>query len=856
METLQLAGKWKLRAEFMDVTSARFTEVLERADGPFEMWKEDKPRHMPSRTGWMQANVPCDIITPLVENGILPEPLLQTNSTECMWVGDYSWWFKRRFTVTEALFAQEEIRLFIEMLDYDADIILNGRHIGKHKNTFRPFEADVKAALRLGENELLIRLTTGYEAHGPNDSLTFYCNSKLGQRVYLRKPQFTHGWDWCKPVPTCGIGGRIVLTGISGACISSFRADTLSVTEKSAAVKLVFEAENLSMCTADDAILHVTLRKNGETVCAFDKDFYAAGGLNYIEETLTIETPALWWPNGYGAQPLYDVSASVTCRGVTNAMPDRKIGIRTITFDQSKYADGTRHFDFVVNGQRIFCKGGNWVPADSVYLRVPAAKYETLVREAAACGFNMLRIWGGGLYEPDCFYDFCSENGILLMHDFMYACAFYPDDLPWFTREAALEAEYQTKRLSGQTCMAVWTGNNEVHESYTDWFKGNLAAERYAGVKIFNYILPEVVKRNAPQTPYMPSSPFFGSKANDLLSGDSHVWSWMRPEQETGFAFQNELEAFDRLAAKVRFSSEYGFYGPLQKSSVAKQYDGADVVMHDAIWKHHGEQDNKRMLIDSILTRHLIDAATLDVDGYLLYGGIMQGILYDEMTTALRRRAHCSGQLIWMYNDCWPETGWTVIDSYCTRKSSFYFLKRAFAPRKLIMRNVDGAVCLTCLNDSPDAVSLRLEHGYMDFEGGGFDQSVQTIELPAFGWREITLGAARRDLQAGFYYAKPLNGEGFAAAVSLRGYYRDYAFPQADIQIVRKAVSAGKTVLVVKTDVFAPVVHIQTADDSVHMSDNDFMLLPNEEKEITIEAEDEGAAAFAVAFTKRECDAE
>lgn len=269
------------------------------------------------------------------------------------------------------------------------------------------------------------------------------------------------------------------------------------------------------------------------------------------------------------------------------------------TFNKGKetmgrLGDGTRKFDFVVNGHKIFMKGGNWVPADSLYLRVPEEKYKNLVREAAACGSNMLRVWGGGLYEPDCFYDACSENGILIMQDFMYACGFYPDHLPWFMHEAALEADYQTKRLAHQACMAVWTGNNEIHESYTDWYgKSGMQPEKLNGAEIFNYLLPETMNKNCPSIPYMPSSPFFGSKANDLLAGDCHIWSWTRSDRPTGFKYFYELEAMDRIAEKVRFSSEYGFYGTLRKSSVQRFHAGEAIDRQGHVWKYHGEHDSK-----------------------------------------------------------------------------------------------------------------------------------------------------------------------------------------------------------------------------------------------------------------------
>ena len=816
------------------MTANRFYEVASKDENEYFLYKGDKKKLLPSRTGFMQANVPCDVITPLIENGLLEEPLIKTNTDDCMWINDMSWWFIRDFEISQELYDNEEVILFIEMLDYNADIIINGRPVAKHKNTFRAFRDDVKRFLVVGKNQVIIRLTTGYEEYYPNDSLTYYCNSKFGQRVYLRKPQFTHGWDWCKPVPTCGIGGEIYMEGISGANISFFRCDTLEIKDNAAKLNFYFEIENISMCTADETILHVELFHKDSIVHKFDKNLYIGGGINFINEEVIIDSPLLWWPNGYGDQPLYTVSAYVECRGIHRDMKAKKIGIRTISINQDKMNDGSRRFDFIVNGTKVFCKGGNWVPADSVYLRITEEKYKILVKEAVECNFNMLRIWGGGLYEPDCFYDFCSEYGILVMQDFMYACAFYPDYLDWFMHEAALEGEYQTKRLAHQACMAVWTGNNEVHESYTDWFKGVLAPEHYYGTKIFNYLLPSIVKNNSPQIPYMPSSPFYGDKANDMLAGDCHMWSWTRQPHETGFAFMYELEAFDRLAAKVRFSSEYGFYGALQYSSIEKLHDGEEIKIGSKIWNHHGEHESKHNLILGSLSKHLIDGASLNEKNYILYSGILQGILYEELTLALRRHEHCSGMLIWMYNDCWPETGWTVIDYYTTRKISFYYLKRSLETQKFIIRNIDDQVSMTSINETSNRRNITVEHGYMDFLGNKSDVNTENITIEPYDRHNFNTYPVKHDISKGFYYMLEKGSSDFQPATSLRGYYREIQFPNASINVIHSEIINGNLKLTLCSDAFVPVVNIKLGDDTIKLSDNYFQLIPNVEKTIVI----------------------
>ncbi len=834
MKTVDLSGVWKLRAEFLDIGPERVREVMERPDGPFTVYHEKLPNAFPSKTGFLTANVPCDVITPLVENGVLEEPFLKTNTKNCLWIRDLSWWFLREFEVSEELLQEDIVRLYIEMLDFKADIILNGCPAGRHTNAFCPFQEDVKRFLRPGKNTLVIRLTSGMEEHYPKDSISFYCaseNAICDQRVYTRKPQFTYGWDWCQPVPTCGIGRAIRLEAFSGARVAFSRVDTLSATEDRACVKFVFELEKSNMCASSDTQLEYELLDGNETVFRGKRQLLLTGGLNFAEETVTLEKPRLWWPNGYGDPHLYTLRARCVTGGTVNEAPEKQVGLRTVEIDHSPLPDGTRNFFFKINGVRVFCKGGNWVPTDSVYLRTPEDSYRTLVEEAAEAGFTMLRMWGGGTYEPDCFYEFCSEKGILLMHDFMYACGFYPDLDPAFLYEAQREAEFQTKRLAHYPCMAVWTGNNEIAESYTDWFPPPVAPDRFYGERIFNYIQPEAVHRNSPLIPYMPSSPYFGDpRANQVDDGDVHAWTYLGRDPNTKFKFQYELEAFDRMPA--RFSSEYGFFGAQMESTVRRYHDGEEPVRGGEIWKHHGEFDRKREPIDGAIDRHLTEFSQLDTAGYLLYSGIMQGCLYAEMAEAMRQKPYGAGDLIWMYNDCWPETGWTVIDYYLTRKVSFYFLKRAFAPRKLIVRAAEGGALVTVINETPEAVSLELSYGYQSFDGAVSRKLKKTLKAPAHSWQQLTL-EMEDDLKQGFFFASAVE-QGFETADSLRAYYREYSFPKPELRLERVEQSGEDLLVTVSSGCYTPVAYLKTSDDRVRYSDNYFKLYPGEKKTVRV----------------------
>ncbi|MDF2484336.1 MAG: hypothetical protein K0R46_504 [Herbinix sp.] len=831
-----LLGNWKLRGEFLDITARDVLEVVEREEGTYGVEFSSKgPIVFPYKVGFMEAVVPGDVTDTLVLHGIMKDPLLKDNSEEARWTKDLSWWYIKNFEISEQTFANEEVRLFLEQLDYKADIIINNHFVDQHKNTFVPFYQNVKRFLKIGSNQLVIRITSGVEDFNDRDSISFYCmnsNPLCNQRIYLRKPQYTYGWDWCKSLPTCGIGGDIYLEAFSGAKITAFRMDTLELEGNSAKLRVYFEVEKHGMCQADEAVLHYRINDGAKILYEGCQEHYFVGGLNFVEQRIELSDIELWWPNGYGNQKLYQVNAYVTCRDELNHMKEKEVGIRTVELDCSKREDGTRNYAFRVNGVKVWCKGGNWVPADSYYLRTPKSTYQTLIEEAREANFTMLRMWGGGLYEPDYFYELCSRNGILIMHDFMYACALYPDHLPWFMHQAMLEAEYQTKRLAHYPCMAVWTGNNEIHESMSEWFPERIQPKQFYGAKIFNYIQPKAVHDNAPCTPYVPSSPYFGTLPNDMDSGDSHIWKWMGRAEETKMNFRYELESFDRLS--TRFSSEYGFHGALMYSSVKRYHDGENIEINSPIWTHHGEHPGKHQALLEGIQRHLCNLNQASVEDYLLYSGVLQGCLYGDMAETLRTKEYCSGNLIWMYNDCWPETGWTIIDYYLTRKISYYFLKRAYEPKKFIIKRHEGKVRFIVINESGENHTLQLEYGYVKFSGDKELIRLLEVEINKHSTLEFTIEEESLSAYDGCYYMKALNNSEFTTASEVRPYYRSLELCDCNIEMMIDDRTADYVDLRMISDGFVPIAYLTSQEDSIHYSDNYFELLPNEAKHVRV----------------------
>ncbi|NLB39284.1 MAG: hypothetical protein GX810_08580 [Clostridiales bacterium] len=849
MQMIDLTKSWRIRPEFLDMDIRDYAQVLERPEGELRFFRRTNNRK-PSNDGWLTADLPCDVIQPLVKQGLLEEPLEKQSTWDALWVKDLSWWFVKTFSVTQKNLDEECAFLRFEMLDFKADIVLNGAHVGHHANAFVPFEQDVKRYLKKGVNTLIVRLTSGVEDFYNHTSISHFAGSPhaiYDKRMYLRKPQFSYGWDWCKPVPTCGIGRGATLQFISGARISHLRVVTTSIGDKAATLQVHVEVDQLLPHATDDVIIDVAIRLGGKVLARAKKDARVVGGLSFHTFEMTVKNPRLWMPNGYGEQPLYDVDARVTCRGQVNAHKPLRVGIRMITLHEPKQPDGTYLYQFQVNGVPIYCKGGNWVPADSVYLRVPDSTYKTLVEEAREQHFTMLRMWGGGLYEPDVFYEACDENGILLMHDFMYACSYYPDHLDWFLHEATKEADYQTRRLANHACMAIWTGNNEIHESYTDWFPRDENLPYLPGAKIFNDIQARVVQGNCPEIPYKPSSAYGGALSNSQEEGDSHVWRWMHMLSLQYPGMAHTIDACGQLT--TRFSSEYGFHGPIMESSWRRALgDDKDFRFDSPVWIHHGDPLAKREPILKCIDQYFTDADTLTEADYLLYGGVNQGMLYREMGDALRKKDYCWGHLIWMYNDCWPETGWTTVDYYLTRKISFYFLRRAFAPRKLLLTEEGNQVRVILHNESPEPITLRVRYGSAGYDAKNLAGTETVLTQAPFTRSEVLTFDADAD---GYAFVLPLDAPDIDPATTVRGHYRALPLKDARVRITEKQRDGGDVVLTLVSDAYAPVVYLACQDDRTHLSDNYFELLPGIAKTVRVRADEaEGIAVKVLKITR------
>ncbi len=783
---------------------------------------------------WFPTPVPGDIHQGLIAAGKIKEPLIGTNSFDCQWTENRSWWFRKVFQIEPQWRNAEVIELELNGLDSNAQIFLNGNHVGSHKSSFCPFVADVKKYLQDGENVLLVRLTVGTETVSQQDVDSLdgvIANSEANRgrpergdarRPFVRKPQYSFGWDWSPRLATTAINGDVKIRFMNKACIRNVYLNPSSLANL-VEISATVVVDLFHYYKTEKG--HVTVKftaPDGKKITS-KHDVLLCAGENFVTLNVTIEDPLLWWPNGLGEQNLYKVDAEVVIDDFSVNFSQFEYGIRFVELQT------LNSFHFVINGKKVFCKGANWIPADTIYARVTDEKYDMLVQEARKANFNMFRVWGGGLYERDAFYKACQRYGIMIWHDFMFACAPYPDRFESFQKEVEKEADYQTKRLQHNASVVLWCGNNEIH-----WlFQGEYNEKTKAGAWIYNYLLPNIVRKNCPQIPYWNSSPYGGSEPNDETVGDFHAWFdyALSPVVENRVTPQN----YDNC--KSYFISEYGYIGAPVKETILDYLGGAPLKKGNQVWEHHNNTW-EHGIVDAGIGRNYTDSKNLTIDEYLLYSGLCQGLMYSYAIDAMRFRANCNGSLFWMFNDCWGEIGWAIVDYYLRRKISWYFVRRAYALQRLILRKQNDKITIAFVNESHKPVRGTLEYGYYGLDGKKLIEKQKTIDAPAES-REVLVSFTDKynDTQDGVWFARIVENTDILPGILKAGNY--YKLKPGVLKSKLKIVSnkQNEYKVSIKSDTYLHAVHLILPPKAI-AEDDYFDILPGQTYTVKINSKE------------------
>jgi beta-mannosidase len=684
---------------------------------------------------WLDATVPGEVHLDLLRAGLISEPTLGTNVLAARWVEESFWSYRRSFVAPQsALTGRSWLRF--EELDYGATIFLNEERIGTHANVFRPCEIEVTKILKPGDNLVVVQLDSGLHAVADKPFAGFYHGSEDGRlykRMWLRKPQFTFSWDWAPRLVNIGIGGSVTLTWAEKAKVDSTALHVILSSDLSQG-KLI--AKFHLQALLDREILGEIMMDIEETGDHFSQPIVLAPGAQVAQIEASMMHPELWWPVGQGRPFRYTVRMAVVVEGEIIGSETKRVGFRHVRVNQSKEADGGQRFVLEVNGRPIFAKGANWVPADIILARVDAERYRTLIARALELNFNFLRIWGGGIYERDEFYELCDAAGILVWQEFIFACASYPTTDAEFLDNVTQEARHQIRRLAHRPSLIAWCGNNEIEWLTWDQPTGEVRPDH----AWFHQTLPRILAEEDPSRYYQPSSPLSPDNTfpNADDRGDQHPWS-------VGFG---NVDFRDYRSMTCRFPNEGGILGPSSLPTIETALASCSTTMHSFAWELHDnsiEDSSAESPIDRLVQEWVgKDPRQLSLEEYVFYGGLVQGEGLREYIDNFRRRKFDSASAIfWMYNDCWPTTrSWTVVDYYLRRTPSFYPVRRAFAPISVVVSREQQTVKIYGINDTPTSWTGLLQYGLFTLEGGRpFTQEAE-VEVPPNQSRELVAFSA------------------------------------------------------------------------------------------------------------------
>jgi len=789
-----------------------------------------------SGEGWIACKAPGDTYLALIAAGRLDDPYRGRNEEAAEWVRHREWWWHTRIEIPVTQ-PDEKLELVFEGLDTFAGVFVDGRWLGRTDNMFRSWRFDM-AGLDAGIHDLAVQFhpTAAVVAGEPLTTwASFTDRVSASRRTLMRKAQFGWGWDWGPDLPTVGIWQPVRIERRTVAVVRGLDFATLAVDQGTAKVAATVQLSEPAEVTLE------LVSPEGEVVA---RDVRHGSG----QVAFSVPDAQLWWTADLGGQPLYTLVARI------DGAPDhsRRVGIRTLALDQSPDPEepGTTFFRFVLNGVPIFAKGVNWVPASSFVGAVADDTCRDLLERAVVANLNMIRVWGGGVYESDLFYDLCDSLGLLVWQDFMFACAHYPDDAAFIDNVRA-EVAQQVARLRHHPSLALWCGNNENQGiKFFDDLKTGVDTP-LGGLAIYEEVIPSVLAGLDTHTPYWPTSPWGGPTPNSMRAGDVHNWTvWhgipLVPDAEAVPGPEDGVSnvAYSRFEEDMaRFVSEFGIQAAPDIATLRRWMAPEDIALGSA-----GFLERIKDVADK--------ASAMMAPCTGLPATIEDYVEFTQMTQAeglkfgiehyRRRKPHCSGALIWQHNDCWPCVSWSLIDYDGVAKASFHATMRAFAPVMASFRRVGDRVELWIVNDTLAPIEDEVSIARIRLAGGEDWRERLTVSVPPNASACVWSGDAP---------------EASDRAVIVRS--RDDRFPANRLlPIAMKAlVLADPGLEVEQTQVedtlevritarrYAVAVRLGADDPAMRFSDNAFDLAEGETRTITVRSAHGGPSPDEVRVT-------
>lgn len=773
-----------------------------------------------SPIGPIEGSVPGHVHTDLLRASIIKDPFWREQAHDCQWIEHCTWHYTRTFDLKEDQLSDWMVLRF-EGLDTYAEVLLNGIAVGKTDNMFIPHEMEVSGVVRQGTNTLEVRFTPIAEAIA-GQPVGKYVSLFSPERVFVRRMQCGFGWDWVHRFVSAGIWRPVRLTTYHGARITDVFVHTHSISGPGVELAVEGEVEN----------------RTGAPLQVFLEFFGPDGGLWHpppleVEDgpfavAFTLTQASLWWPNGMGEQPLY--RCRCTLQTPSGQLLDKRsvsFGIRTISLEETPDEQGQSCI-LKINGVPVFAKGANWVPADPFPGTIPDQHYERLLMLARQGHVNMLRVWGGGIYESPAFYEACDRLGILVMQDFMLACAWYPEEDAAFMNALKEEFEAVIRQLRNHPSLAVWCGDNELgmNEPEDSPYNGRAIADGVSG---------PLCAALDPSRPFRKTSPYGGTPNNAADRGDCHISSWLNRE----FQLSDMTDYRERIRDLWgRFVSEYVTLG-MPCIETQRRY-ASEEDLHDPegrVLAFHNK-DNPYNGID-----HADHFGMMRQTAVNLYGDspdplvLLSRMEYEQYEwirlsceSLRRRKFDCAGLLFWMYNDCWPANGCSIVDYYGVPKAAWYAMKSGFKPVIACLEPCDEEVRVWLSNDTREPVEVTVSLYFQPFAGTVRRERKIIVTLPANAAQSVAR-IARTELDSdGVLVCDVTTPEDTDRALYFPGMPRDMALPDACVEAAFDTPDNPKT-LTLKTDVYARVV---TIHGGIIASDNYFDMRPGEERTISI----------------------
>ncbi|WP_346316237.1 glycoside hydrolase family 2 protein [Chitinophaga sp. YIM B06452] len=777
---------------------------------------------------WRKATVPGTVHTDLLVHRLIPDPFAGANEKGLQWIDKKDWEYRTTFAVPAKVLEQDGIALDFTGLDTYADVYLNGQLILEAKNMFVGKQVNIKKYVKAGANQLRIYFHSPIAHDMPkfmNDRLVYPAGNDADDiplSVHARKAPYHYGWDWGPRYVTSGIWRPVYLVSWNEMQLQDVWIQQKKLTDATAEL-----VAHVKLNAVKEGAYRVVVQSGDGSFKTVSFARQWADGNQEMDIPFTIPKPQRWWPNGLGAQRLYPLTVAIVKGQDTLQKMQRRIGLRTIEVINEADNMGTS-FYLKVNGRPVFMKGANYIPSDNFLPRVSPQQYEKMFADMQSSHFNMIRVWGGGIYENDQFYDLADEKGILVWQDFMFACTLYPSDKN-FLEQVKEETAYNIARLRNHPSLALWCGNNEIAVAIKNWgWKDGYAYSDEQWQKmlkgydtLFLDILRKEVQQHDPGRFYFPSSPISNwGKAEDFRHGDNHYWGvW------------HGMEWFEAFATHIpRFMSEYGFQSFPELNTVRTYADSSQWDINSFVMQAHQKSATRGNAAIKTYMDHYYKQPRN-------FPALSQVLQAEGMKTGMEahRRAmpFCMGTLYWQFNDCWPGASWSGIDYFGRWKAMQYFVKKAYEPLLVSNALEKGEIKTYVVNDRLEDENLLLVLQLMDMEGKVLSEKklavktkANTSEAVHSTGKEALLNGA--DAGRVILYTKLLkNNQPVSENVFYFAETRNLQLPDP-VVTTHVTVNEGKISVKVSTDKLAKNVCLLLEDDKgvSHFSDNYFDLLP------------------------------